>query len=234
MHFSFPVVWNNVASLYLIGGAWTTLWLTLVAMAAGLAFGLVAALGRLSRWRIPKAAAAFYIWLFRGTPLLVQLVMWYTGLPEIGIHLSGIMAAVIGLGLNEGAYMAEIIRAGILSVDHGQMEAAKALGMTSGLAMQRIIIPQAIRVIIPPTGNEFIGMLKNTSLVSVIAVSELLLRTENLISTTFRTLELLTVASIYYLFLTSLLTLMQRRVERWSQQGFVQTSSVPAETRTSH
>lgn len=221
MNFHFDVVSNNLFSSYLLGGAWNTIWLTLAAMTFGLVLGLIAALGRMSRYRSARYIAHFYIWLFRGTPLLVQLVMWYTGLPQIGIRLSGLMAALIGLGLNEGAYLAEIIRAGILSVDTGQMEAAKSLGMTSRLAMRLIIIPQAIRTIIPPTGNEFIGMLKNTSLVSTIAVAELLLRTENLISTSFRTLELLSIASIYYLALTTIFSIIQRRVERWSQRGFV-------------
>ncbi len=219
MHFNFQVVWQNLVSPYILGGVWTTVWLTLVAMAVGLVLGLVAALGRISVFWPIRGVASFYVWLFRGTPLLVQLILWYSGLPEIGIRLTGLESAVLGLGLNEGAYMCEIIRAGLLSVDGGQMEAAKALGMPYALAMRRIIIPQAIRVILPPTGNEFIAMLKNTSLVSVIAVSELLLRTENVISTTFQTLELLSVASIYYLSLTSLFTLIQGRVERWSQRG---------------
>lgn len=225
MNFDLHIVWQYLFSTFLLGGAETTVWLTLVAMAAGLAFGLLSALGRISRNKAIRFVSSAYVWLFRGTPLLVQLVLWYTGLPEIGIRLSGLEAAVIGLGLNEGAYMCEIIRAGLLSVDVGQMEAANALGMTYRLAMRRIIVPQAIRVIIPPTGNEFIAMLKNTSLVSTIAVSELLLRTEDIISVNFRTLELLTVAAIYYLVLTSIFSLLQVRIEAWSQRGMAGTGS---------
>ncbi len=225
MNFDWHVVGQYLVSSYLLGGVWTTIWLTLIAMAAGLAFGLLSALGRISRNPVIRFVSSAYVWLFRGTPLLVQLILWYTGLPEIGIRLSGLSAAVIGLGLNEGAYMCEIIRAGLLSVDVGQMEAASALGMTYRLAMRRIVVPQAIRVIIPPTGNEFIAMLKNTSLVSTIAVSELLLRTENVISVNFRTLELLIVAAIYYLLLTSIFSLLQARLEAWSQRGMLSTRS---------
>lgn len=219
MNFKPYVVWHYLFSSYLLGGVWMTLWLTLSAMAAGLVFGMVAALWRDSKIWAVRWVAKGYVWIFRGTPLLVQLILWYTGLPEIGIRLSAIDAAIIGLGLNEGAYMSEIIRAGLASVDVGQMEAAAALGMTRRLAMRRIVIPQAIRVIIPPAGNEFIAMLKNTSLVSTISVSELLLRTENVISVNFRTLELLTVAAFYYLALTSVFSWVQVRVERWSQRG---------------
>ena len=116
-----------------------------------------------------ESIAGFYIWLFRGTPLLVQLIVFATGLYEIGIHLDLLTAALLALSLNEGAYMAEIVRAGIQSIDPGQMEAAKSLGMTYGLGMRRIILPQALRVILPPTGNEFNNMLKSSSLASVIS-----------------------------------------------------------------
>ncbi|MHB1625816.1 MAG: amino acid ABC transporter permease [Candidatus Dormibacteria bacterium] len=219
MNYSLQVVWHYVFSPYLLVGVLTTAWLTLAAMAVGLAVGLIAAFGRISRSAVLRLGSGAYVFFFRGIPLLVLLILFYTGLPQIGIRLSALQAAVLGLGLNEGAYMCEIIRAGILSVDVGQMEASSALGMTYRLAMRRIIVPQAVRVIIPPTGNQFIAMLKNTSLVSTIAVSELLLRTENIISVNFRTLELLTVAAFYYLLLTSLLTLLQIPIEAWSQRG---------------
>jgi polar amino acid transport system permease protein len=168
----------------------------------------------------------FYIWIMRGTPLLVQIVFVYTALAAAGIFRFGdvqlgaltiagnVQAAVVALSLNEGAYMAEIIRAGILSVDPGQTEAAKSLGMTYGLSMRRVILPQAARFVIPPLGNEFNSMLKNTSLVSVIGVQELLLTTNTLVSATFRTFELYLVVATYYLILTTVWGFIQARIER--------------------
>lgn len=218
MGFSFSVYLHSLTSAYLLRGAFVTAWLTVAAMAGGIALALPLALASISGNRILWAPARLYVWLFRGTPLLVQLVAWYTGLPQVGIRLPAIEAAVVGLALNEAAYMAEILRAGLLSVDRGQLEAARALGMRPSLTLRRIVFPQAVRIALPPTGNEIIGMLKNTSLVSTIAVGELFLRTENVISTTFMTLELLAVASTYYLAMTTLVSALQRIAERRSQR----------------
>lgn len=181
----------------------------------GVVLGIIAALGRTSRNPVFYVPANFYIWFFRGTPVLVQLLFWYAALPQIFPKLlfSEFQSALLALGINEGAYMAEIVRAGIESVDKGQMEAAKSLGMTYGLAMRRIILPQALRVIIPPTGNEFISMLKTSSLASVISVDELLQRAESIYAVNFRNMELLTVASIYYLVMTTVFSIGQAWLE---------------------
>ena len=198
---------------YLLDGAWTTVWLSVAVMAIGLLLGLAAALMRMSPHRVPRSIARFYIWLMRGTPLLVQLIIIYTGLPQLGIRLTVIQSALIGLGLNEGAYLAEIIRAGILSVPRGQFDAARAVGMPYWTMLRVIILPQAARVIIPPLGNNFNGLLKTTSLASVISLEELLRRSQMLIQLEFKVLEIFVVAACYYLAMTSLWGMVQRRLE---------------------
>ena len=198
---------------YLLEGAWTTVWLSVAVMAIGLGLGLLAALMRLSRHRVPRDVARFYIWLMRGTPLLVQLIIIYTGLPQLGLRLTVIQSALIGLGLNEGAYLAEIIRAGILSVPRGQFDAARAVGMPYWTMLRVVILPQAARVIIPPLGNNFNGLLKTTSLASVISLEELLRRSQMLIQLEFKVLEIFLVAACYYLAMTTLWGLVQRRLE---------------------
>jgi len=199
---------------------------------AGIVLGLLAALGRLSRLRIPifRGLSFLYIWLFRGTPLLVQLVFVYYAVPQMtngNVVLGEFLSAFIALSLNEGAYMAEIIRAGITSVESGQMEAAQSLGMTRALAMRRIVIPQAVRFIIPPTGNEFISMLKNTSLAYVIAVTELLYQAQQIYSHNSRYFELLTVAAMWYLAMTTVATIGQSMLERRFERGFSRTIRQP-------
>jgi len=198
---------------YLLEGAWTTVWLSVAVMAIGLGLGLGAALMRLSRHRVPRDVARFYIWLMRGTPLLVQLIIIYTGLPQLGLRLTVIQSALLGLGLNEGAYLAEIIRAGILSVPRGQFDAARAVGMPYWTMLRVVILPQAARVIIPPLGNNFNGLLKTTSLASVISLEELLRRSQMLIQLEFKVLEIFLVAACYYLAMTTLWGLVQRRLE---------------------
>ena len=200
-------------NLYLLDGAWTTVWLSVAVMAIGLALGLCAALMRMSGHRLPRDLARFYIWLMRGTPLLVQLIIIYTGLPQLGIRLSVIQSALLGLGLNEGAYLAEIIRAGILSVPRGQFDAARAVGMPYWTMLRVVILPQAARVILPPLGNNFNGLLKTTSLASVISLEELLRRSQMLIQLEFKVLEIFVVAACYYLAMTSLWGVVQRRLE---------------------
>jgi polar amino acid transport system permease protein len=203
----------------LVQGAQVTIFLSVVAQTAGILLGLLAALMKLSSSPVAivnivlRSISNFYIWLFRGTPLLVQLIIFATGLYEVGIHLDLLTAALLALSLNEGAYMAEIVRAGIQSVDPGQMEAAKSLGMTYGLGMRRIVLPQALRVILPPTGNEFNNMLKSSSLASVISVGELLQHAGDLNHLYFKTLETFTIVSCYYLAMTTVWTWIQGMLE---------------------
>lgn len=217
MRFDFPYFWHLLFSTAFLQPAWTTFWVTLVAMAIGLTLGLLGALGATSRLAVLRSLIAGYLWLVRGTPLLVQIVFWYDAVAELTnnvINFPALVAGVIALGINEGAYMTEIVRAGLLSVDPGQKEAARSLGMTYPLTMRRIVIPQAVRVILPPTGNQFIGMLKTTSLLFTIAVPEIFAMGTNLYSVNFRYFEVLCVVSIWYLALTSILTVVQRRLER--------------------
>jgi len=216
-------------------GLWLTLSISVVSQIAGTLIGLVLALGRLSRLRVLRLLASGYVWIMRGTPLLVQIVFIYTALAAAGIlrfHdidlgfvviAGNIQAGIVALSLNEAAYMGEIIRAGITSIDKGQTEAAKSLGMTSGKLMHRIILPQAARVIIPPLGNNFNGMLKSTTLLSVIGVPELLLATQMVTSATFRVFELYSVVALYYLSLTTAWSFVQARIEAHFGRPFAET-----------
>lgn len=224
-------------------GVVLTLVLTAVAMILGCIIGLILALMKISQSLLLNVAADGYIWLFRGTPLLVQLLFWYnlaSFLPTLSIGIpfgpqfveldtntviTSMVAAMLGLGLNEGAYMSEIIRAGIQSVDQGQSEAAAALGMSRRRAMRRIVLPQAMRVIVPPTGNQVISMLKGTSLVSIVAISELLYTVQVIYARNFQTIPLLVVACIWYLFLTTVLSIGQHYIELHYARGA--TRSVP-------
>jgi polar amino acid transport system permease protein len=235
-NFQWDVVRKYLFSSQITTGLLVTLGLTAVAMLIGIVLGVMLAVMRMSSNPIVTGASGVYIWFFRGTPILVQLIFWYNlaalfpsvdlGLPgNPFVHLSAnslispVTAAILGLGLNEGAYMAEIVRAGILSVGRGQVDAARALGMTGNQTMRRVVLPQAMRVIVPPTGNETIGMLKMTALVSVISLGELLYSAQKIYSVTFETIPLLIVVSLWYLFVTSLLTLVQRRIERYFGRG---------------
>ncbi|MDO7902431.1 amino acid ABC transporter permease [Pseudomonas sp. K13] len=228
MNFNWDVFWQYLlrpSDIYLYG-LWLTCMIAVSAMLLGCLLGLLAALMRLSSNPLLQYPVRCYVWLMRGTPLLVQIVFLYTALAAGGIFrfqdldlglfvLPGnIQAAIIALGLNEGAYMAEIIRAGIGAVDKGQYEAGRSLGMTFARLMRRIVLPQALRVIVPPLGNEFNVMLKNTTLVSVIGVQELLLSTQMVTSATFRVFELYLVVAIYFLALTTLWGLFQRWLEK--------------------
>ncbi|NIY62259.1 amino acid ABC transporter membrane protein [Streptomyces malaysiensis] len=228
--------WGTVADYFgtasIVEGLLRTLWLTAAAMAIGVVLGTVLAIMRLSPNPVLATSAGVFVWFFRGTPLLVQLIFWYNlsalypklslGIPFGPEFVSGsanefitvYVAALLGLGLNEGAYMSEIVRAGINSVPPGQREAAEALGMGSRRILFRIVLPQAMRVIIPPTGNQLIGMLKTTSLVSVIAVPDLLYSAQLIYSSNFQTIPLLIVASIWYLIVTTILSIGQYFVER--------------------
>jgi polar amino acid transport system permease protein len=213
-------------------GLLLTIELTVVAMLVGIALGTVLAIMRLSANPVLRAVAGGYVWLFRGTPILVQLLFWFflgSVLPSISIGIpfgpefgsaptntliTQFTAAVLGLGLNEAAYMAEIVRAGINSVDGGQREAAEALGMSPALTYRRVVLPQAARMIVPPTANDAISMLKLTSLVVVIGLPDLLTTVQLIYSRNFQQIPLLIVASLWYLALTTLLTIVQSRIER--------------------
>jgi polar amino acid transport system permease protein len=236
--FEWSIVGHYFFSSRVLHGLVVTLELTVLAMAIGIALGTLLAVMRLSPNPLVSGASWVYIWLFRGTPVLVQILLWYNisalyprfslGIPFGGPQFAHFTAAslitpfvagVLALGLNEGAYMAEIVRAGIISVDEGQTEAAQSLGMTRLQTMRRIVLPQAMRVIIPPTGNETISMLKTTSLVSVIATTELLYSVQLIYAVNYRTIPLLLVASIWYLIVTTVLSIGQYYLERHFGRG---------------
>jgi polar amino acid transport system permease protein len=222
----------------ILAGVVLTLELTVSAMTLGVLLGVALAVMRLSPNPLVSGASWLYIWFFRATPVLVQLLFWYNiaaiyprislGIPFVGVEfvhgsantvITTYVAALLGLGLNEGAYMAEIVRAGIISVGEGQTYAAQSLGMSRLQIMRRIVLPQAMRVIIPPTGNETISMLKTSSLASVITLTELLLATENIYSVNFKPIQLLIVASIWYAAMTSVLYVGQYYLERHYARG---------------
>jgi polar amino acid transport system permease protein len=235
--FGWGVVGDYFFSSRVLDGLVVTLELTVISMAIGITFGIVLAVMRLSPNPLVSGASWVYIWFFRGTPVLVQILFWgfisalyprfSLGIPfgpqfvhfNANAAITPFVAGMLALGLNEGAYMAEIVRAGIISVDEGQTDAAHALGMTRLQTMRRIVLPQAMRVIIPPTGNETISMLKTTSLVSVIAVTELLYSVELIYAVNYRTIPLLIVASIWYLIVTTVLSIGQYYLERYFGRG---------------
>lgn len=197
-----------------------TLQVAALAQFLGIVLGVVFALMRTARHPVPRVVAGFYVWFFRGTPVLLQLWILYFGLPQMinnqsfTNELTAFRAAVIALGINEGAYMTEIVRAGIISVEGGQMDAAKSVGMTQMQAMRFVILPQALRVAIPPTGNEFIAMLKNTVLAATIGLVELLGASRLIYSVNFKFMELLVVAAIWFLAFTTVFSILQAELER--------------------
>jgi polar amino acid transport system permease protein len=196
----------------LIKATGMTLLLVIITMLISPVAGMLVALGRISRIRPLKALTWFYIWIFRGTPLLLQLFFIYYGLPQLGCTLKPFTAAIIGLGLNYSAYLAEIMRGAIESIDPGQMEAAKSIGMTYRQAMRRIIIPQTYKRLVPPVGNEFIALIKDTALVSTIAMVELMRTADQIFNATFN-IFILAQAAIIYLLMTSLFTLAFHKLE---------------------
>jgi polar amino acid transport system permease protein len=216
----------------IVNGIIATIVMAVAAMALGIFLGLVVAIMALTDNPVLRSVAAGYIWLFRGTPVILQLLLWFNlalVFPTIGIPgiwsgravdiMTPFLSALLGLGINQGAYTAEVIRAGLLSVDVGQSEAAKAIGMGRLKTLYRIILPQAMRVIIPPLGNEFIGMVKTTSLASVIQYPEVLHNAENVYYANSRVIELLIVAGIWYLAVVSVLTPLQMLLERRFARG---------------
>jgi polar amino acid transport system permease protein len=235
--FEWHVVGEYLFDERILEGLRITLELTVISMAIGVLLGVVLAVMRLSPNPLVSSASWLYIWFFRGTPVLVQIIFWYfisalypkidIGIPfgPAFIHgnantlIHAFTAAVLALGLNEGAYMAEIVRAGMISVEEGQSDAAHSLGMTRLQTLRRIVLPQAMRVIIPPTGNETISMLKTTSLVSVIAVPDLLYAAQAIYAVNFKTIPLLITVSIWYLVCTSVLYVGQYYLERHYGRG---------------
>ncbi|WP_418959077.1 amino acid ABC transporter permease [Streptomyces tritici] len=215
----------------ILTGLWHTILISVLSMALGLALGVLFAVMRLSKNPVTSSVAWLYIWIFRGTPVYVQLLIWFNlalifPIFNIGFYkdemtdvMTPFLAALLGLGLNEGAYMAEIVRAGIQSVDEGQTEASHALGMTQSQTMRRVVLPQSMRVIIPPTGNEFINMLKTSSLVVAVQYQDLLRSAQDIASTSFAVMEMFFVASIWYLVLTSVFSVGQYYLERRYARG---------------
>lgn len=251
--FEWDVVATYLFDPAILHGAWITILLTILTMAFGTFLGIVLAVMRLSGNAVLEITASGFIWFFRSTPALVQLIFWFNlaslfpvfgiGIPfggpkflelDTNTLITSFSAALLGLGLNEAAYMAEIVRGGILSVDPGQKEAAMALGMKPRRTLLRIVLPQAMRAIIPPTGNQVIGMLKYTSLASVVALGELLSATQDIYNRTYQIIPLLIVASIWYLLMTTVLTMVQSRIERHYARGdrHVQTSAITQGVRT--
>ncbi|MCI1676810.1 MAG: amino acid ABC transporter permease [Ewingella americana] len=242
-NFEWHVVGQWFTEGTVVKGLGVTLGLTVVSMLLGVFIGLMLAIARLSQSQLLRRLSGLYIWFFRGTPLLVQLLFWYNmstlfprvvlGIPFGPEYMSWntndlitpLTAAIAGLALNEAAYMAEIIRAGLLSVDNGQGETAQAFGMSRGRALRRIIIPQAMRSIIPPTGNQLISMIKATSLVSVIAMGDLLYSVQTIYNRTFEVVPMLMVAVIWYLLITSILNVGQSAIERYYARGTSRSGS---------
>ncbi len=216
---------------YIFLGAVNTVYLTVAGMAGGLVFGALLAFARLSPWLWLNQLARVYIWIFRGTPLLVQLIIIYTGLPQIGIRFTVVEAVLIGLILNEAAYLAEIIRGGVEALSGAQINAAKALGFNQFGVVRYVIFPQTMRLILPSLGNSFNGLLKTTSVASVISMEELLRRTQMLIQEQFMVLELFMVAATYYLILTTVWDFIQRRIERHYAKAY-QSTHTPTKAPT--
>jgi polar amino acid transport system permease protein len=228
--FEWHILWQRIfhPDHAFVVALWKTVYIAVVAQVVGVLLGLVAALMRMSRLWLPRALSNLYTLVFRGTPVIVQIFFVYYGVNllfgvtlipnDVNLGLFTLpgtaFAGIVALGINEGAYMREIVRAGIDAIDRGQMEAAKSLGMTYGLGMRRIVLPQAARVIVPPLGNEFNNMLKTTSLLAFIGVTELFQDAEIHYSQTFKPVEYFAAVAFWYLVLTSIWSLIQARIER--------------------
>ena len=216
---------------YMLAGVPLTILICVLAILLALPLALLGALGRLSDNPVFYGISGFYVSFVRGTPLIVQIFFIYLGLPQLGQYapaplqglffLSTVTSGVLAIGINYGAYMAEIFRAGIQSVGHGQVEAAQALGMTRAQTMRRIVLPQAVRVIIPPTGNEFIASIKDSALLGIVGAQELFFRASKIGRQYFQSLETLVVAALIYWILTSILSYFQGRLEKRLERGYV-------------
>ncbi|MFD9670131.1 amino acid ABC transporter permease [Rhodococcus sp. NPDC059968] len=243
--FEWDVVWDYLFDNEVLLGVLRTLQMTVICMVVGITLGTVIAIMRLSPNPILKGVASFYQWFFRGTPTLIQLIFWFnlsSVFPSIEFELFGstfvswntnelmtpFLAAVLGLSLNFAAYHSEIVRAGILSVDEGQSDAADAYGLSRAQTLRFIVLPQAMRVIIPPTANETIGMLKWTSLASIVSYTELLTTVGNIYNTTYQVIPLLIVAALWYLFMTTILSIGQIFIEKRFARGTTRSAKKSA------
>jgi polar amino acid transport system permease protein len=221
MDLDFSPVWDGWREI--AHGTLVTIEVTVGAIALGCVIGLLIGLGRLDpRRRIVYGLCTAYVGFIRGTPLLVQLFIWFFGLPHFGINLPALFCGVVGMGIYSGAYVSEIVRGAIQSIDRGQMEAARSLGMPRAMAMRQIIIPQAVVRMIPPLGNEFIALIKNSSLVSLLTIADLMHEGQKIISTSYRSLEVYLAIALVYFVLTNLTGLALRTVEhRLRAEGLV-------------
>lgn len=218
MELDFSPVWAGWPQL--LRGAWITVEITAVALVLGCVLGLLVGIGRLKpQHRIVYGLCTAYVAAIRGTPLLVQLFILFFGLPQFGILLPAFFCGVIGLGIYSGAYVSEIVRGSIQSIDRGQMEAARSLGMSYGKAMRNIVLPQALVRMIPPLGNEFIALIKNSALVSLLTIHDLMHEGQKIISVSYRSLEVYLAVAVLYFVLTGLTTLALRRIEQRLRAG---------------
>ena len=218
--FDFGAFLGYLDNGFLLRGVVVTLWLTIGSMAGGLLLGTLLALARAGGGKALARAAGFYVWVFRGTPLIVQLVIVYTGLPQLGLKFGVVESALLALTLNEAAYLSEIIRAGFNGVPPGQTDAARALGLDRARTIWLVTLPQALRIIIPPLGNSVNGLLKATSITSVISMEELMRRGQMVMQLRFEVLEVYCVVAVYYLVLTTLWDFAQRALERRFGRGY--------------
>ncbi|MBP7565559.1 MAG: amino acid ABC transporter permease [Burkholderiaceae bacterium] len=212
--FNFPAFAGYLTNQFLLWGAGVTLAMTVAAATGGLLLALVLAGMRMSSNVALVQIARFYLWVFRGTPLLIQLVIIYSGMPQLGLRLGVLESALIALILNEAAYMSEIVRSGFMGVARGQREAADSLGLPGWLVVWKVTLPQAFRLMIPPLGNSINGLLKATSITSVISMEELMRRSQMVMQEHFHVLEVFGVAAIYYLIMTTAWGFVQERLER--------------------
>ncbi|WP_404868828.1 amino acid ABC transporter permease [Kitasatospora griseola] len=243
--FEWPVVGAYLTSSAILRGLWLTLWLTAVVMVLGFALGTGLAVARLSGNPVLRTLSWGFVWIFRATPLLVQLLFWFNigalyprlalSVPFAGelfavrtVDLLGpALTAVVGLTLHEAAFAAEVVRSGVLSVDQGQLEAAASLGLGRGRVLRRIVLPQAMRAILPPAGNMLIGTLKGTSVISVLAVHDLLFSAQLIYNRTYQVIPLLVVATLWYVAVTSLLSVGQYYLERHFARGSTRAEPPP-------
>ncbi|TKW68710.1 MAG: amino acid ABC transporter permease [Paracoccus denitrificans] len=227
-----PVVGQFLFAPAIVEGIWNTLLMTVVAMTLGIVLGVIIAIMRISGNPVLEWIGRIYVWIFRGAPALLQLLLWFNLaliFPTMGIPglfsfntvdvMTPFVAAMLGLGIQQGAYTSEVVRSGLLSVDQGQYEAARTIGMTGMQALRRIVLPQAMRVMVPPVGNEVISMVKLTSLASVIQYSEILHNAQIIYYANTRVLELLLVASFWYLVIVTILSMIQSRIEAYYARG---------------
>ena len=221
MDFDFSPVWGGWREL--LHGAFVTIEVTVGAIILGCLIGLLIGLGRLDpRRRVVYGLCTAYVSFIRGTPLLVQLFIWFFGLPHFGLNFPAFFCGIVGMGIYSGAYVSEIVRGAIQSIERGQMEAARSLGMPYRMAMREIVVPQAIVRMIPPLGNEFIALIKNSSLVSLLTIADLMHEGQKIISTSYRSLEVYLAIALVYFVLTNLTGLGLRLVERrLSARGLV-------------